>query len=288
VTEAAQFKSGDGLQSRVAIVTGGSSGIGLAIAMRLVAAGATVMISGRNVKTGAAARQALTRSGGKAEFHAVDVTSEVAVAELVAQTATRFGAPTMLVNNAGPSGEAFGLGAVHELPASAFADAMNIGAMGALFCCKAVLPHMMAQGGGAIVNISAIAAARAIPLMGAYAMCKAALEALGRQVANDYARHGVRCNNLVVGTVRPEPGDVSTLPDDFDHGPLDRAIAATTMAGRVGSYAEAAEAALFLLSDRSRFITGANIPVDGGALCKLAYPDYSDAMGGASGGERTR
>lgn len=274
----------DSLQGRVAIVTGGSSGIGLAIATRLVASGAAVMISGRNASTGLAAQQELTRSGGKAEFFVTDVTREQAVTELVAQTVTRFGPPTILVNNAGPSGDTFGLGSVHELPASAFSDAMNVGAMGALLCCRAVLPHMMASGGGAIVNISAIAAARAIPLMGAYAMSKAALEALGRQVANDYARHGVRCNNLVVGTVRPQPGDVSTLPDNFDHKSLDRAIAATTMAGRVGNYAEAAEAALFLLSDRSSFITGASIPVDGGAIGKLAYPDYTDAMRAANGG----
>lgn len=274
-----------GLQGRVAIVTGGSSGIGFAIAARLVAQGVAVMISGRNSATGARAEQTLTQAGGEAEFFPADIANESAVAAMVARTVERFGAPTILVNNAGPSGEAFGLGAVHEMQSAAFADAMNIGAMGALFCCQSVLPHMMAQARGAIVNISAIAASRAIPLMGAYAISKAALEALGRQVANDYARHGIRCNNLVVGTVRPEPGDVSTLPDGFDHHSLDQIIATTTMAGRVGSYAEAADAALFLLSDNSRFITGANVPVDGGALGKLAYPDYSDAMGaGAKGG----
>lgn len=273
------MQNGEGLKGRVAIVTGGSSGIGLAIARRLVAAGAAVMITGRNADTGARALQTLEQAGGKADFVAADVTSEAAMAAMVAQTQECLGAPTLLVNNAGPSGDAFGLGAVHELPSSAFVDAMNIGAIGALYCCRAVLPHMIAQGGGAIVNISAIAAQRAIPLMGAYAMSKAALDALGRQVANDYARHGIRCNNLVVGTVRPEPGDVSTLPEGFDHESLDRVIATTTMAGRVGNYAEAADAAVFLLSDGSRFITGANIPVDGGALGKLAYPDYSDAMG---------
>ncbi len=267
-----------GLQGRVAIVTGGSSGIGFAIAARLVEQGVAVMISGRNAKTGASAQNALTQAGGKAEFCLADVSNEQSVAAMVARAIDRFGTPTILVNNAGPSGDSFGLGAVHELPSGAFADAMNIGAMGALFCCQSVLPHMMAQARGAIVNISAIAASRAIPLMGAYAMCKAALEALGRQVANDYARHGIRCNNLVVGTVRPDTGDVSTLPDGFDHQSLDQIIATTTMAGRVGNYAEAADAALFLLSDSSRFITGANIPVDGGALSKLAYPDYSDAM----------
>lgn len=267
-----------GLRGRVAIVTGGSSGIGFAVAARLVAQGVAVMISGRDPATGASAEQALTRAGGEAEFFAADIASKSAVTAMVARAADRFGAPTILVNNAGPSGESFGLGAVHELPSAAFADAMNIGAMGALFCCQSVLPHMIAQARGAIVNISAIAASRAIPLMGAYAMSKAALEALGRQVANDYAQHGIRCNNLVVGTVRPEAGDVSTLPADFDHHALDQVIATTTMVGRVGYYAEAADAALFLLSHHSRFITGASIPVDGGALGKLAYPDYTDAM----------
>lgn len=274
-----QGEGADGLTGRVAIVTGGSSGIGFAIATRLAASGAAVVISGRNAQTGLAAQEALKQSGGRAAFLQTDVTDEAAVTELVVRAASQFGPPTLLVNNAGPSGDTFGLGLVHELPTSAFADAMNVGVTGALLCCRAVLPHMMAQGSGAIVNISAIAAARAIPLMGAYAMSKAALEALGRQVANDYARHGVRCNNLQVGTVRPQSGDVSTLPDSFNHGSLDRAIAATTMAGRVGKYAEAAEAALFLLSDRSNFITGATIPVDGGATGKLAYPDYTDAMG---------
>lgn len=279
MTQAGEREQGaSGLQGRVAIITGGSSGIGFAIAARLVAQGVAVMISGRNAETGATAQKVLTQAGGKAEFFLADVSNEAAVAAMVAQTIDQFGAPTILVNNAGPSGDAFGLGAVHELPSGAFADAMNIGAMGALYCCQSVLPHMIAQGRGAIVNISAIAASRAIPLMGAYAMSKAALEALGRQVANDYARHGIRCNNLVVGTVRPVTGDVSTLPDGFDHQSLDQIIATTTMAGRVGNYAEAADAALFLLSDSSRFITGANIPVDGGALSKLAYPDYSDAM----------
>lgn len=273
---------GCGLSGRVAIVTGGSSGIGLAIAQRLVTAGVAVMIAGRNAAAGARAARSLTQLGGEADFVAVDVADEAAVSTLVARTAERFGSPTLLVNNAGPSGAAFGLGAIHELPASAFALAMNVGAMGALYCCRAVLPHMIGQDRGSIVNISAIAATRAIPLMGAYAMSKAALEALGRQVANDYACHNVRCNNLLVGTVRPEADDVSTLPDSFDHGSLDRAIAMTTMVGRVGTYAEAADAAQFLLSDHSRFITGASIPVDGGAVGKLAYPDYSAALGAAA------
>lgn len=275
----------EGFQRRVAIVTGGSSGIGLAIATRLVDAGAAVMISGRNAESGAIACHGLRANGAEIDFFPADVTSEAAVQALVAATVARFGPAAILVNNAGPSGDAFGLGGIHTLPSATFAHAMNTGAMGALYCCQAVLPQMMSRGGGVILNISAIAATRALPQMGAYAMSKAALEALGRQVANDYARYGIRCNNLVVGTVRPGPEDVSTLPEHFDHSAIDRVIATTTMTGRVGSYAEAADAALFLLSDRSSFITGANIPVEGGALGKLGYPDYSDAIGTTSGSQ---
>src|SRR3546814_13852635 len=148
---------------------------------------------------------------------------------------------------------------------------MRVGAFGAFWACKYALPHMIAGGGGSVVNISAIPATRALPHMGAYAMAKAGLEALGRQVANDYAVNGIRCNNLVVGTVRQESGDVSTLPADFDHEPLDRAIATTAMLGPVGSYEDVAAAARVIVSDRNRYITGANIPVVGGPWERLNY-----------------
>src|SRR3546814_6133519 len=111
-----------------------------------------------------------------------------------------FGSLSMLVNNAGPSGETFGYGALPELPGAIFEQTMRVGAFGAFWACKYALPHMIAGGGGSVVNISAIPATRALPHMGAYAMAKAGLEALGRQVANDYAVNGIRCNNLVVGT----------------------------------------------------------------------------------------
>jgi NAD(P)-dependent dehydrogenase (short-subunit alcohol dehydrogenase family) len=155
---------------------------------------------------------------------------------------------------------------------------MKIGAYGPFWCCKYALPGIIASGGGAIVNISAIAAVRALPRFAGYALSKSVLEALSRQVANDYASAGVRCNTLLVGTVRPQEDDISTLPPGFDAGTLDKAIARTTMLGRVGRYAEVAEAALFLSSPASGYITGASLPVEGGALGKMQYPDYVEAM----------
>lgn len=269
-----------GFDGAIAIVTGGSSGIGLAIAERLAAAKVAVVIAGRNSDTGAAAERALAAGGARVRYVATDVTREDAVERLVDETARLFGPPTILVNNAGPSGEDFAFGAIHEVDAAVLRQSIEIGALGALWCARSVLPHMMAARRGVILNVSAIAADRAIPRMAAYAMGKAALGALGRQIASDYAGYGIRCNNLVVGTVRPSTDDVSTLPADFGHDQLDRAIAATTMMKRLGSYAEAADAALFLLSSHSRYVTGTDLVVDGGASARLSYPDYGAAFAG--------
>lgn len=190
----------------------------------------------------------------------------------------RFGAIDILVNNAGPSGEAFGLSPIHELRTTLFDQCMHVGVYGPFWCCKYALPQVLLQERGVIINISAIAAVRGLPLMGAYAMAKAALDALGRQIANDYASQRIRCNTIVVGTVRPQENDLSTLPAGFDHAQLDDEIGKTTMVGHVGSYADVAEAALFLASPGSKYITGASLPVEGGALAKIQYPDYRNVL----------
>lgn len=266
------------LSGEIAIVTGGSSGIGFAIARGLGAAGASVVLAGRNEARGRDAVEALRLEGTSPAFVSTDVSAEGDVEALVAETCRRFGPPSLLVNNAGPAAEDFGFGPIDKLSGATLMRTIEIGMLGAFLCCRYALPHMMTARRGAILNISAIAATRALPYMGAYAMAKAGVEALGRQVANDYAPYGIRSNNLVVGTVRPVAGDISTLPAAFDHATIDRAIGPTTMLGRVGTYAEAAAAAIFLLSPESRYITGANVPVEGGALSKLQYPDYTQNM----------
>ncbi len=273
------------LKGQVAVVTGGASGIGLATAERLAANGARIIMSGRSDERGAAAERRLHDAGADALFVKSDVSLEDDVARLM-ETAAKWGGIDILVNNAGPSGDDFGIGAIHELSSDSFDRAMKIGAYGPFWCCKHALPHMMARGGGAVVNISATAAVRALPRFGAYAMSKSILEALGRQVANDYAAHGIRCNTLLVGTVRPGPGDVSTLPADFNAAVLDKRISLTTMLGRTGSYADVAEAVLFLVSPLSGYITGAAIPIEGGAMNKLQYPDYVSEMHSEKGEDR--
>ena len=267
---------GDFLKGKRALVTGGASGIGLAIAERLVAGGASAVISGRNGTAGAAAETVLRRGGGDARFIAFDVTEEASVRTLIEGAVDSLGGLDILVNNAGPNGRAFGLGLVHQLPSEDFDACMKAGLYGPFWCCKYALPALIEAGQSWIVNISAVVALRAAPKMTGYAIAKSGLEALTRQIANDYGARGVRCNAVVLGTMRPGAGDVSTLPDDFDAAALDRVTARTTMVGQVGSYADAADAVLFLLSPGARFITGTSLPVDGGALAKLGYPDYTE------------
>jgi NAD(P)-dependent dehydrogenase (short-subunit alcohol dehydrogenase family) len=260
------------------VITGSGAGIGLAIARRFAAEGASIVLSGRNEARGQAAERVLRGAGATAVYVPLDVSREDQVRRLMERAVGEFGALDILINNAGPNGDDFGIGALHDLPTETFDRTMKIGAYGPFWCCKYALPKMMAGGGGAIVNISAIAAVRALPRFAGYALSKSVLAALSRQVANDYASAGVRCNTLLVGTVRPDVGDVSTLPPGFDTDTLDRAIARTTMLGKVGRYADVAEAALFLASPLSRYITGASLPVEGGALGKMQYPDYVEAM----------
>jgi len=262
----------------VAVITGAASGIGFAIAQALARDGMRLVITSRSDTRGAAAEQALQAAGAEVQFVRCDVGQESDVAALMERTVARFGRIDALVNNAGPNGDDFIVGPVHQLPSDAFERAVRIGSFGPFWCCKYALPHMTAAGGGAIVTISAVTAMRAVRHLGGYALSKSMLDTLSRQIAEDYGASNIRSNTLLVGTIRPESGDISTLPEGFDTSAIDAAVARTTMAGRLGRYSEVADAARFLLSPASSFITGASIPVDGGAGAKLLYPDYADAM----------
>ena len=234
----------NGIAGKVALVTGGTRGIGLAIARRFCAAGATVVVCGRNPP------EALPAG---LKFEALDVRDPEAVRSVVDQVAVEHGRLDILVNNAGGSP-----GADAATASPRFSErviALNL--LAPLNMSQAVHRHMQANG-GAIVNIASVSAVRPSPGTSAYAAAKAGLLALTRSLAHEWGP-GIRVNAIVVGYIETEATETT-------YGGVDAqaAIARNIGAQRLGRASEVAEAALFLASSAASYVTGAALEVHGG------------------------
>lgn len=251
------------LAGRVAIVTGASSGIGLAVARVFAAQGARLLVTGRDEARGQAALAELRDCGGDggadAHFLAADMADPATPDRLVASAQALFGGVDILVNNAG----AMARGTLLDCDDTQWDRLLLINLTAPMRMMRAVVPVMQARGGGSIVNIASdwglIAARRAV----AYATTKAALVQLTRCAALDHAADGIRVNALC-------PGDTDTPMLDASTAPIDRAAMLAACGsdiplGRVARPQEIAAAVLFLASDAASFVTGAALPVDGGA-----------------------
>jgi len=253
-----------GFSGQVAIITGGSDGIGRATAELLARRGATVIICARGPEKLDAAKASIENTGGKVEAHRLDVLDSAAFTALIEDVAKRHGRLDMMVNNAM---------AVHYAPISKLklehwrkdfavnADAVFVGT-------KAAMEIMMKAGKGAIVNISSTTAIRAAPFMSSYSASKAALIQFTAVAAMEAARSGVRINAIV-------PGQVQTAGnEDFAKKAPDIATktAEAIPMGRGGDPSELAESIAFMLSDAASYITGVALPVDGGKSAQLYLP----------------
>lgn len=242
------------LSNRRYLVTGAARGLGLAIAQRLVAEGARVMLA--DVLPEGEDRAA--ELGASAAFVCCDVSSRVQIAAAIEATAARFGGIDGLVNNAGiaPRGDIFS-----ETPEQ-FDQVIATNLTAAFHATQLAVPHLIAAGGGVIVNMSSVNALLTIPSLLAYNVAKGGLNQLTRNTAVALAPHNIRVVGIGPGTILTELAKNAVMADDAAR----RQILSRTPMGRAGEPAEIAAIAAFLLSDDASYITGETLYADGGRL----------------------
>lgn len=251
---------------RTALVTGGASGIGRAVCHRLASEGAHVVIADID----AAAGEEVAAEHTSFSFIATDVTDGDAVASLVDQIVDRHGRLDCVHANAGIETPPLLL---HETPDEWFDRAIAVNTRGIFLTCKHSIAHMLQrEGGGSIVCTSSILDPRSYPKIGVYSISKAAVGAVVRVIATEYATRGIRANAIQPGaTMTPMVArEIADAPDPAAQRKLMEAMQAMK---RIGDPSEIAALVAFLLSDDSSFMTGASIPVDGGALAGLPGTD---------------
>ncbi len=251
------------LQLRNAIVTGGASGIGLAIAKLFAREGAAVDILDRQLDEMNRAVDEIRAAGGTAGAELCDVTDAKGVDEVVARVHARRGRIHMLVNNAGIAHVGNALTTTPE----DFERIQRVNVFGAANCLRSALRFMVADGGGAIVNLASCVSVMAINDRFAYATSKGAVLAMTYSVAKDFLEQGIRCNALLPGRVHTPFVD-GFIAKNYPgrEAEMFEKLSKTQPIGRMAEPEEIAHAALFLCSDESSFITGTGLPVDGGTL----------------------
>jgi NAD(P)-dependent dehydrogenase (short-subunit alcohol dehydrogenase family) len=241
------------LDGEVALVTGSTSGIGAEMARLFTAEGASVVVTGRDAARG---EKVAGSAGGQAVFVAADLADVDSAERLLAATLERFGALTVLVNNAVETGTHDG--PVTDLSEEAFERVLQVNLVAVARLCRHAIPAMAAAGHGSIVNISSRAGQRGSPGYAAYAASKGGLDALTRAIAVDHAGQGIRCNTVSPGYILSERRDANL--DDERRRHLE-AMHLT----RLGLPRDVAYAALYLASREAEFVTGIMLPVDGGS-----------------------
>lgn len=253
------------LKGKVAIVTGGTSGIGEATAKLFASYGAKVVVAGRREDRGRAVVQAIESDGGKAIFVPTDVTRPEQVASLVDAAVEHFGRLDCAVNNAGSTGPT--MTPLVEIEESDWDDLININVKAVWMCMKHEIPAMLRSGGGSIVNISSIYGFKPsdvghVP----YATSKHAVIGLSKSAAVDYGQEGIRVNAVSPGFTHSEMVDpyIEAEPD------LMKTITSRYSAqNRIGEPEEVAEAIAWLCSDAASFVNGSVLVTDGGDTAKL-------------------
>ncbi|KQT35839.1 short-chain dehydrogenase [Chryseobacterium sp. Leaf405] len=245
------------LKNKKAVVTGGGSGIGQAIAIQLAKNGAEVHILEITEQNGQETLEKIQSSGGTAKIYACDVSKQKDVVAVFDQ----IGAINILVNNAGIAH----IGKADTTSEEDFDRIYNVNIKGVYNCLFAAIPQIRKSGGGVIINMASIAALVGIPDRFAYSTAKGAVKAMTMSVAKDYIGENIRCNSISPARVHTPFVDgflKNNYPDNIEE--MFDKLSKTQPIGRMAQPEEVASLALYLCSDEASFITGVDYPIDGG------------------------
>jgi NAD(P)-dependent dehydrogenase (short-subunit alcohol dehydrogenase family) len=255
------------LKDKVAIITGGGGGVGRASARAFAREGAKILVADVNAAAAEAVAAEARTAGGHAEAYRVDVSKAEEVEGMIRAAETRLGPLSVLFNNAGVFAD--GDGSVLDTEEAVWDHVMAVNVKGVFFGCKYGIPALLRAGGGSIINTSSLVA-----IMGAavsqcaYTASKGAVLSLTREVAVEFARKGIRANALC-----PGPLNTSLIAGLFKDERARQRRLVHIPVGRLGESEEIANAALFLASDESSFVTGAEFVVDGGITAAYVTPE---------------
>lgn len=251
-------------KDKVVIITGSTSGIGKAIALRFAESGAITVISGRREAEGKKVESEIISKGGKCLFVPTDVSKEDEVKTLINQTVSKFGKLNIAVNSAGVSGE---LLPVAEYPLDVWNQVISVNLTGVFLSMKYEIPEIIKQGGGVVLNISSALGLRGKEQVSAYSSSKHGVIGLTKCAALEYGKFGIRVNAACFGGIETEM-DQEFYKKSENPEQLKKERLRSYALGRMGNVDEVANTSLWLCSEEASFITGAAIPIDGGKTSK--------------------
>jgi NAD(P)-dependent dehydrogenase (short-subunit alcohol dehydrogenase family) len=256
------------VQDKVAIVTGGSTGLGRATCLLLGSEGARVAVTDVQDGLGKAVAEEIVSAGGTAEYHHMDVTSEEQIAQVCADLFARYGRIDILVNNAGITGAPK---PTHEITIAEWDQILNVDARGPFLCTKHAVPFMIRGGGGSIVNISSvygIVGGMDVPPPYLYHAAKGAVRLMTKSDALCYAKDNIRVNSIHPGWIwtpmlEGVGKNATEGPEEFH-----RRLLSHVPLGHYGAPVDVANGVLYLASDESKFSTGTELVIDGGYIAQ--------------------
>jgi len=243
------------LQNKVAIVTGGARGIGLATVEKFLAEGASVAIWDIDEKSGQETASSLNTESGKVAFFKVDTSSLAAVQEAASQVKDQFGQIDILVNNAGITRDS----SLKKMTEEQWQQVIDVNLTGVFNCTKAIYPFMAEQGGGRILNAASVVALYGNFGQTNYVAAKAGVIGMTKVWAREFGRKGITVNAIAPGFINTDM--MSTVPENILEG-----LRGKTPLGRLGEAEDIANAYAFLASDEAAYITGTTLSVDGGLV----------------------